>query len=54
MKIRILMIMAALLGCMQLNAKQFSLPVGQFSKISVDDNVNVVYVGAVSSPSPVV
>lgn len=53
MKIRILMIMAALLGCMQISAKEFKLPVGQFSKISVDDNVNVVYVGADGSPSRV-
>lgn len=47
------MIMAALLGCMQMSAKEFKLPVGQFSKISVDDNVNVVYVGADGSPSRV-
>ncbi len=47
------MILAALLGCMQLNAKQFTLPVGQFSKISVDDNVNVVYVGGDGSASRV-
>lgn len=47
------MIMAALLGCMQISAKEFKLPVGQFSKISVDDNVNVVYVGADGSPSRV-
>ncbi len=53
MKIKILMILAALLGCMQLNAKQFTLPVGQFSKISVDDNVNVVYVGGDGSASRV-
>lgn len=45
--------MAALLGCMQMSAKEFKLPVGQFSKISVDDNVNVVYVGADGSPSRV-
>lgn len=45
--------MAALLGCMQISAKEFKLPVGQFSKISVDDNVNVVYVGADGSPSRV-
>lgn len=53
MKIRILMIVAALLGCLQINAKQFTLPVGQFSKLSVDDNVNVVYMGADGSPSRV-
>ncbi|MDE5871032.1 MAG: DUF2807 domain-containing protein [Muribaculaceae bacterium] len=53
MKIRILMIMAVLMGALQMNAKQFTLPVGQFSKISVDDNVNVVYVGADGTPSRV-
>lgn len=47
------MILAVLLGALQLSAKQFTLPVGQFSKISVDDNVNVVYVGADGSPSRV-
>ncbi|MDE7410036.1 MAG: DUF2807 domain-containing protein [Muribaculaceae bacterium] len=53
MKIRILMIAALLIGCLQMNAKQFTLPVGQFSKVSVDDNVNVVYVGADGTPSRV-
>lgn len=53
MKIRILLITAVLIGCLQMSAKQFTLPVGQFSKISVDDNVNVVYVGADGSPSRV-
>lgn len=47
------MIMAVLMGALQMNAKQFTLPVGQFSKISVDDNVNVVYVGADGTPSRV-
>lgn len=54
MKIRILMVMAVLIGALQISAKQFSLPVGQFSKVSVDDNVNVVYVGGDGSPSRVV
>ena len=49
----ILMVMAMLIGCLHMNAKQFKLPVGQFSKISVDDNVNVVYVGDDGSPSRV-
>ena len=53
MKIRILMIMALLMGCMHLSAKSFTLPVGQFSKLSVDDNINVVYMGADGSPSRV-
>lgn len=53
MKIRILMILAALMGCLQMSAKEFTLPVGQFTKVSVDDNVNVVYVGANGSPSRV-
>ena len=47
------MISALLIGCLQMNAKQFTLPVGQFSKVSVDDNVNVVYVGADGTPSRV-
>lgn len=47
------MIAALLIGCLQMNAKQFTLPVGQFSKVSVDDNVNVVYVGADGTPSRV-
>ena len=47
------MIMAVLMSALQMSAKQFTLPVGQFSKISVDDNVNVVYVGADGSPSRV-
>ncbi len=51
MKIKILLIMALLMGGLQMNAKQFKLPVGQFSKLSVDDNVNVVYVGGDGTPS---
>ncbi len=51
MKIKILMIIALLMGGLQMNAKQFKLPVGQFSKLSVDDNVNVVYVGGSDTPS---
>ena len=54
MKIKILMILTVLLGALQMNAEQFTLPIGQFSKLSVDDNVNVVYVGADGSPSRVV
>lgn len=53
MKIKILMIMATLLGALGMNAKNFTLPVGQFSRLSVDDNVNVVYVGGDGSPSRV-
>lgn len=53
MKIRFLFILAVLMNCIQMSAKQFTLPVGQFSKISVDDNINVVYVGADGSPSRV-
>lgn len=52
-KYRFLLILAVMMSCLQSNAKQFTLPVGQFSKISVDDNVNVVYVGADGSPSRV-
>lgn len=54
MKIRILIIAAVLLGALQISAREFTLPVGQFSKVSVDDNVNVVYVGADGTPSRVV
>ncbi len=54
MKIRrILIVLAVLMGCLQISAKEFTLPVGQFSKVSVDDNVNVVYVGANGTPSRV-
>ena len=53
MKTKSIFILAILMGCLQMSAKQFTLPVGQFSKISVDDNVNVVYVGADGSPSRV-
>ena len=51
---RFLLILTILIGSLQMSAKQFTLPVGQFSKVSVDDNVNVVYVGADGSPSRVV
>ncbi len=51
MKIKILMILALLMGGLQMNAKQFKLPVGQFSKLNVDDSVNVVYVGGSDTPS---
>lgn len=51
MKIKILMIAAVLLTALQISAKQFTMPVGQFSKLSVDDSVNVVYVGGDGSPS---
>lgn len=54
MKIRIFIIMALLMGCLQMNAKQFKLPVAQFNKLYVDDNVNVVYIGGDGSPSRVV
>ena len=53
MKIKILPIMAMLLAALQMSAKEFTLPVGQFSRLSVDDNVNVVYVGGDGSPSRV-
>lgn len=53
MKIRIFMILAVLMGCLQMNAKQYKLPVAQFSKVYVDDNINVVYVGHDGSPSRV-
>lgn len=42
------------MAAFQVQAKQFTLPVGQFSRLSVDDNVNVIYMGADGSPSRVV
>lgn len=45
--------MAVLAGCLGLSAKEFTLPVGQFSKLQVDDDVNVVYIGGDGSPSRV-
>lgn len=45
----LLVIMAAL----GMGAAEFSFPVGQFNKLQVDDNVNVVYVGNDGSPSRV-
>lgn len=53
MKIRLFLILAVMGACLQMNAKQFKLPVGQFNKITVDDNVNVVYIGNDGSPSRV-
>ena len=53
MKIRILLIFAVVMAALQVSAKDFTLPVGQFSKLSVDDNVNVVYMGADGSASRV-
>ena len=47
------MAIAVLMSCLQMSAKNFTLPVGQFSKLSVDDNVNVVYMGSDGSPSRV-
>ncbi len=54
MKTRIVIMIAALMGCLQVSAREYTLPLGQFSKVSVDDNVNVVYVGADGSPSRVI
>lgn len=53
MKVRILLIFAVVMAALHVSAKEFTLPVGQFSKISVDDNVNVVYMGADGSASRV-
>lgn len=47
------MVVAVLMGCLQMGAREFTLPLGQFNKVSVDDNVNVVYVGASGTPSRV-
>lgn len=51
---KIILLMAVFItAAMQMSAKEFTLPVGQFSKVSVDDNVNVHYIGADGSPSRV-
>ncbi len=49
----ILLTMMVVMTAGTISAKEFKLPVGQFSKLSVDDNVNVVYVGGDGSPSRV-
>lgn len=51
MKNRIMATLALMMAVFALSAKEYTLPLGQFSKLSVDDNVNVVYVGADGSPS---
>lgn len=45
--------LAFLLVAVSLSAKEFTLPVGQFSKVQVDDNVNVIYIGGDGTPSRV-
>lgn len=50
---KILSIFALLSVALSMSAREFSLPVGQFSKIQVDDDVNVVYIGGDGSPSRV-
>lgn len=51
MKSRILLLSVLLLASFAVSASEFTMPVGQFSKLAVDDNVNVVYVGGDGSPS---
>lgn len=53
MKLRILTIIAVVTAALQMQAREFTLPLGQFSKVSVDDNVNVVYIGGDGTPSRV-
>lgn len=50
---KILSICSFLLVALSVSAKEFSLPVGQFSKLAVDDNVDVIYIGGDGSPSRV-
>lgn len=50
MKIRIMAALMMLLAILGVNAKEYTLPLGQFSKLSIDDNVNVVYIGGDGSP----
>lgn len=42
-----------MLTALGMSAGQFTFPVGQFNKLQVDDNVNVVYIGNDGSPSRV-
>lgn len=48
-----LIMMAVIACCLVSDAKDFKLPVQQFSKLAVDDEVNVVYVGGDGSASRV-
>lgn len=51
--IKLLISAIFLLAGVAASAKDFKLPLGQFSKLNVDDNVDVVYVGGDRSPSRV-
>lgn len=53
MKRKILLFVAVLMAGLQMSAREFSLPLGQFNKLSIDDNVNVVYIGGSGTPSRV-
>lgn len=50
---KIFSVLALLIATFSLSANEYKLPVGQFSKIQVDDNVNVIYIGGDGSPSRV-
>lgn len=50
---KILSTLAFILVAVGLSAKEFTMPVGQFSKVQVDDNVNVIYIGGDGTPSRV-
>lgn len=50
---KILTICSLLIIATSISAKEFSLPVAQFSKLAVDDDVNVVYIGGDGTPSRV-
>lgn len=53
MKTKILTLFAFLAVALQLSAREFTMPLGQFSKLQVDDDVNVIYIGGDGSPSRV-
>ena len=50
---RLSILFALIAVAVGMSAREFTLPVGQFSKIAVDDNVNVIYIGGDGSPSRV-
>lgn len=53
MKSKILLTLILLIATIGVSAREFTMPVGQFSKLQVDDDVNVIYIGGDGSPSRV-
>lgn len=50
---KIFSILTLMITVFTVSGKEFTLPVGQFSKVQVDDNVNVIYIGGDGTPSRV-